>query len=44
MLNKLNLLLRMPKNEIDKGIYEISKKYYNQIIFRDRLICLIYKN
>tara|TARA_Y200000002_G_scaffold355805_1_gene337083 strand:- start:950 stop:1660 length:711 start_codon:yes stop_codon:yes gene_type:complete len=40
----ISCLLRMPKNEIDKGIYEISKKYYNQIIFRDRLICLIYKN
>ena len=40
----ISCLLEMPKNKIISGVNEISKKYKNEIDFRDKLICLIYKN
>ncbi len=39
----ISCLLKMPKNKIISGVNEISKKYKNEIVFRDKLTCLIYK-
>jgi hypothetical protein len=37
----ISILLTMSKKELSKGIEEINSKYTKNLMFRDKLICLI---
>ena len=40
----ISILLSFKSNEINKGIKEIDDKFRKNIVFSDKLICLILKN
>jgi hypothetical protein len=37
----ISILLTMSKKELSKGIKQINSKYAKNLIFRDKLICII---
>ena len=39
----ISSLLKLSNNQILKGIKEVNLKYKNNIIFKDKLSCIIFK-
>ena len=39
----ISCLLNMSVLEIDNGVKEIEKKYKNNLVFTDKLLCIEYK-
>ena len=40
----ISCMLKMSAEQIKNGVNEILRDYSKKIVFKDKLICLIYKN